>query len=283
MVTETSATQSPLVRLTAMVKTLAGQLAQGDAAALERVRRFFPEAGGGEAMDEHARTTVLRECGLGDWPAAMALLDGRARPGDDYGEFWYEASTDVFLNEWCRGYEEARAVLARRGGWLLPYARQFAVVQAGYIEALGLDSEDPAWDAIGRDLAVPADLGAFQQLALRRLRNKDRNWVPAHSGARVPPGRRAVYAFRCTASGEVWVDWALNLEAVRNGLWFFLRHGHHPDASLQAAWNRHGEACFVFEVLDEFDAELPGYRVQKLLAERKRHWIDALGAGDLLF
>lgn len=97
------------------------------------------------------------------------LHAGRLEPGDDYGELWYELATDVCLNHWCSTYDEAREVLARHGGYLLPYRRQFVVVEREYVKILGLDPEDPAWEAVGHDLAQPADLAAYRELVAARL------------------------------------------------------------------------------------------------------------------
>ena len=97
------------------------------------------------------------------------LLAGRLEPGDDHGDLWYEVATDVFLNHWCSTYDEARQVLASQGGYLLPYRRQFVVVERGYVKVLGLDPDDPAWEAVGHDLAKPADLAAYRELVTARL------------------------------------------------------------------------------------------------------------------
>ena len=54
-------------------------------------------------------------------------------------------------------------------GYLLPYRRQFVVVEREYVKILGLDPEDPAWEAVGHDLAQPADLAAYRELVAARL------------------------------------------------------------------------------------------------------------------
>jgi hypothetical protein len=99
----------------------------------------------------------------------------RLRPGDDYGDLWYEVETDVYLNLWCKDYVEARRVLESNGGYLLPYRRQFVVVGPQYVELLGLDPHDSSWERIGFDLAAPADRDAFRQIVTERLEGRMRN------------------------------------------------------------------------------------------------------------
>jgi hypothetical protein len=92
---------------------------------------------------------------------------------------------------------------------------------------------------------------------------------------------RGVFAVRCTATGQVWVELTLNLDAARNGLWFFLRHGNHHNKSLQAEWNTHGGQAFEYEILETLDEDLSPIGVKDLLHEKKLHWAAQLGARAL--
>jgi hypothetical protein len=92
---------------------------------------------------------------------------------------------------------------------------------------------------------------------------------------------RGVFAMRCTATGHVWVDSSPNLDAARNGLWFFLRNGYHHDQALQAEWNTHGEQAFQYEILEKLDDDLSPLGVKDLLKEKKRRWAAQLGARTL--
>lgn len=103
---------------------------------------------------------------------AEDFFEGRLNPGDDDGEFWHESSTDVFLSHWCARYDEARKTLEENGGYLLPYKRQFVVVERGFIKALGLDPDDPAWKAVGYDVARPLDSAAYQKLVQARAEKR---------------------------------------------------------------------------------------------------------------
>ena len=80
----------------------------------------------------------------------------------------YAPRLTLFLNRWFAEHGEARASLAREGGWLLPFRRQFFVTERGGIVELGLDPDDPDWQRIGHDFARPADAAAWSRLAARR-------------------------------------------------------------------------------------------------------------------
>jgi hypothetical protein len=92
-----------------------------------------------------------------------------------------------------------------------------------------------------------------------------------------------LYVVRCAASGQAWVGQALDLEKVKNRIWFTLRQGGHPCRSLQAAWNAHGAVGLSFaecERLDEEDTET-AYLRDALLKERMAHWLSELRAESI--
>jgi hypothetical protein len=91
-----------------------------------------------------------------------------------------------------------------------------------------------------------------------------------------------VYAIRCAPTGQVWIGGTPDLAIRQNGVWFALRMGGHPSASLQAAWTEHGELAFGFEVLEVIDDRgLEKIGRAALLVERREHWRAALGAEGL--
>ena len=92
---------------------------------------------------------------------------------------------------------------------------------------------------------------------------------------------RGIVAVRCAATGRVWVESSLNVGAVQNKNWFMLRHGHHRNTRLQAAWNEHGEASFACETLETLDEDVPALLAPDLLKKRRQHWIEQLGAQAL--
>lgn len=94
--------------------------------------------------------------------------------------------------------------------------------------------------------------------------------------------QRGVFAIRCAGTGGVWVGSSPDLEAARNGQWFFLRQGDHREATLQAEWNARGEQAFSFEILERLKEDLSPMEVKDQLKERLNHWIARLGARRIL-
>jgi hypothetical protein len=94
--------------------------------------------------------------------------------------------------------------------------------------------------------------------------------------------RPGVFAVRCTATGQVWTQLAQNLDTCRNGVWFPLKLGSHPNKALQAEWKAHGPDAFVLEEVEVLEAEdLTGWELTSKLQSRERHWREVLGAGKV--
>ena len=91
--------------------------------------------------------------------------------------------------------------------------------------------------------------------------------------------QQGIFAVRCAAL--TWVSASRHLDTQQNGLWFQLRQGGHPNTALQTAWKTHGEAAFIFEVLEEVTDENP-LLIDALLKEREKHWRTALGADKVV-
>ena len=90
-----------------------------------------------------------------------------------------------------------------------------------------------------------------------------------------------VYAVICTATGEAWVGHSNHLDTRRNGLWFALRQGSSPFASLQAAWTLHGESEFRFEELDRLGDDFSALGRLDELRRRQALWQARLHAAAL--
>jgi len=87
-----------------------------------------------------------------------------------------------------------------------------------------------------------------------------------------------IFAVRCAASGQAWIGQTLNLDTVKNRIWFSLRAGSHGNAELRSAWAAHGADAFTFDPLEALeDEELPYVR-DTLLKERAIHWRTTLDA-----
>jgi hypothetical protein len=128
--------------------------------ALPELRRASAEdlaAFGARIQRKHCLAVVAHEVGFRGWEHASRVLEGEESE-PDHGELLYPKGTGAFLNHWCSTYEDARAVHAERGGYLLPYRKQFFVAGRDYVEAtLGVDPDDSDWGALGFDLARPRE------------------------------------------------------------------------------------------------------------------------------
>jgi hypothetical protein len=89
---------------------------------------------------------------------------------------------------------------------------------------------------------------------------------------------RGVFAVRCTATGQVWIDSSPNLDGAKNSTWFQLGAGNHCDKALQNEWNTHGENVFQFEILEPIDEEVIPLALKDLLKEKKLNWVAQLDA-----
>lgn len=91
-----------------------------------------------------------------------------------------------------------------------------------------------------------------------------------------------VFAVRCAATAEVWVGTTPDLSTRKNGVWFSLRLGSHPNRALQAVWTREGEGAFVFEVLEQLpDEARSAYELDSRLKDLDKAWRETLGAAKV--
>jgi hypothetical protein len=128
---------------------------------------------------KHCLAVVAKELGFASWEHARRVLDGD--PSEvDFGKLLYGDNWGAYLNHWFASYEEARAFLdASSPGlpsaqpsptrYLLAFKRHFFIVERFYIEALGLDPDDPDWRAIGWDWARPRSHDARRRLYAKVL------------------------------------------------------------------------------------------------------------------
>ena len=76
------------------------------------------------------------------------------------------------------------------------------------------------------------------------------------------PTRAGVYAIRNLANGRAMVGGSHDVQGALNRHRFELQRGAHRNAALRADWAAHGEASFVFEVLDRVKPrDEPGFDV----------------------
>jgi len=93
---------------------------------------------------------------------------------------------------------------------------------------------------------------------------------------------RGIFAVRCQATGSVWVDSAMDLDAAKNRVWFCLRHvDPQMEPSIFAEYNAHGVEAFSYQVLEKLDDDLVALAVRDSLKARKLHWKEQLNARTL--
>lgn len=113
---------------------------------------------------------VSRELGFQNWDQARHVLGGEAVRGDDLGAFWHAPRCNGLLSHWFASHEQAREALAAGAHRvLLPYRRQFVVVDEHYLRELGLAIDDPAWSPMGRDLVAGYGSAGWVSLCRQRL------------------------------------------------------------------------------------------------------------------
>ena len=111
----------------------------------------------------HCLTILARELGFAGWPHAKSVIAG-AYDVSDFGTLLYPNRCGGFLNLWYSGYHDAVTGQRASDGYLLAYRRHFMVVQAPFIEQLGLDPTASEWRRLGYDWVRPLDVGARTRL-----------------------------------------------------------------------------------------------------------------------
>jgi hypothetical protein len=162
----------PIRELKIRAEILHGRIWNRQPSALARLRRL-PEfrAYSDQQLASAAPGVLRREClaviardpGFAGWSHAKHVISG-ARDVSDFGTMLYPTKCAGQLNLWYREYDEAVSGRDAAGGYLLPYRRQFMVVQPSFIEALGLDPDAPEWRAIRFDWVRPRDPRARTRL-----------------------------------------------------------------------------------------------------------------------
>lgn len=118
----------------------------------------------------HCLTAIANELGFGSWSRAFAALRGSANA--DFDTLLYPPSVHGHWNIWCASYDEAKPIHRTHGGYLLTYKHQFLVVDADFIDSLGIDRDDPDWEKIGRDWARPGEPSARRRLCEKLVRRR---------------------------------------------------------------------------------------------------------------
>lgn len=87
------------------------------------------------------------------------------------------------------------------------------------------------------------------------------------------PTGESIYGIRHVVSGRIYVGSAVNVRLRWSVHRYALRKGTHPNRMLQYSWNKHGEATFVFCVLERVSDP-------SRLCEREDFWIQSFRATE---
>jgi hypothetical protein len=154
--------------LRAKARLLQSRVEQRDPEALARVRNV-PELATSDderlassIQRRHCLAVIARELGFDGWPHARSVLSGQSTT--DFGRLLSPPGAAAHWNIWSASYEEAHAIRAEHGGYLLAYRRHFFIVDRYYLETLGLDPDDADWNRIGRDWVKPREQRARARL-----------------------------------------------------------------------------------------------------------------------
>jgi hypothetical protein len=165
----------PVDELKTRAELLHHAVRDGIPAALERLRALTElrkasaetlERTAPEMQRKHCLTVVAREAGFGTWDHARRVLDGEGEEAD-FGRLLYPDGWSSTLHPWFATYADAREAFEAPNGerkYLLAYQRHFFIAQRPFVEALGLNPDDPDWEAIGWDWARPRDVAARRRL-----------------------------------------------------------------------------------------------------------------------
>jgi hypothetical protein len=93
---------------------------------------------------------------------------------------------------------------------------------------------------------------------------------------------RGVFRVHSTATGQNWVDASPTLDTIQNRIWFDLRMGSHRNQALQRAWDESGPEAMQFEIVEVFPDDASGYTLDRLMTERKAHWMAEFDAAPCL-
>ena len=117
----------------------------------------------------HVLAAVARRLGFRGWSHLTAVFAGTEA---DHGTLLCPPSSFGTTNIWSASYDEAAQIRAQNNAYLLTYKRQFVVVQAPFIDALGARGNDPDWQRMGFDWAKPKDVEARDRLMAKVVRTR---------------------------------------------------------------------------------------------------------------
>lgn len=130
---------------------------------------------------KHCLTLISQQLGFDNWHHAQAVLSGdkTALETLGMGSFLYPDSAGVFINEWFVDHQQARSQLIKntRKKWLLPYKKQFIVVEKEFIDTLNIDEKyQHLWAEINNDMVESYLSVAWDNLVCQVIKNRNKGY-----------------------------------------------------------------------------------------------------------
>lgn len=148
---------------------LHSRIESGDPAAFARLKKLpqfrkAPPEDLRAAKHQDCLNVIAAEWGFPSWPEAKRVLSGEAIAPANFGKLLCPDHFASYLNHWTRDYAQAAALRADRGTYLLAYRGDYFLAERPFIQALGLDPDDPDWQEMGFDWAKPSSPEARTRL-----------------------------------------------------------------------------------------------------------------------
>jgi len=130
---------------------------------------------------KHCQNVVARESGFKSWQHAKKVLAAEITRQDnkedfdlDMGALWHNNRCGGLTNLWFSRYQEAKAVFeTKKNSYLIPYNRQFIVVEEDYIRALGISTGlESLWNKLSHDLVKSYPSELWDEMAYQVICNR---------------------------------------------------------------------------------------------------------------
>ncbi len=126
---------------------------------------------------KHCLALVSYQLGFNNWRQAQSVLSGKEVPiaHIDMGTFFYPESCGAFINEWFNDYNQAEKALLEQPKikWLLPYKKQFLVVERDYVEQLNINQAlTTLWSEVERNMVKSYNSLAWDKLTAQVIKNR---------------------------------------------------------------------------------------------------------------
>ncbi len=130
---------------------------------------------------KHCLSLIAYQLGFDSWHQAQQVLSGEEdltnRP--NMGTFFYNNRCSVHINEWFSSYEMAKLRLQEQptAKFILPYKRQFILVERHFLQALNLN--DNAVDQLGsieHNMVEGYNTQAWDVIACNIIKARQKNY-----------------------------------------------------------------------------------------------------------